>query len=564
MEKLENDKSRIANLLHYLRKDEKFTDVNMFAEGTRFPCHRAFLSAVSPFFRRLFADIPPWEKELSLFLPDVAFTDLALILALIYQGEVYLEMGQGSNVFELVTMFELSIVKRETEVALVNDADATIHGTRRRTSLFESSDNIPNRKPIHIPEPGEQTAFTEKNEDICNNEDDELEWPENAINATEDSAIPRETLTKENLETRLRIWVCTLCRKMHSSQFLFELHTNTQCEKIIPLKCEMCQAPIGGNYHEFVIHLLEHRLAVDGKCPVCLSDCITDMKEHAIVMGHLSPCEDTNSLADVPSSSKQKKELRPRSKQIHYSEFPEFDMMSSDSEGVSTGHISAPMSLDLKNEATADLPDKPFRCDFCNKGFSRKGYLTSHITRVHKKKRKFACNLCDARFVTSPHLKRHIKTHTGEKSFKCSECQRAFAVKENLLSHMTIHTQEKRHVCIICDAKFLRNRHLNRHLALHRGEKSFICNVCQKPFAHRDSMIRHMRIHICEKRHVCNTCDARFLKRTALMRHMKRHTGEKSYKCDLCQRAFARKDTLSVHMKSHKKYELDFEDVLQK
>jgi hypothetical protein len=57
------------------------------------------------------------------------------------------------------------------------------------------------------------------------------------------------------------------------------------------------------------------------------------MKEHAIVMGHLSPCEDTNSLAVVPSTSKQKKELRPRSKQIHYSEFPEFDMMSSDSEG---------------------------------------------------------------------------------------------------------------------------------------------------------------------------------------------------------------------------------------
>ncbi|XP_065582451.1 zinc finger protein 728-like isoform X4 [Artemia franciscana] len=468
-------------------------------------------------------------------------------------------MGQGSNVFELVTMFELSIVKRETEVALVNDADATIHGTRRRTSLFESSDNIPNRKPIHIPEPGEQTAFTEKNEDICNNEDDELEWPENAINATEDSAIPRETLTKENLETRLRIWVCTLCRKMHSSQFLFELHTNTQCEKIIPLKCEMCQAPIGGNYHEFVIHLLEHRLAVDGKCPVCLSDCITDMKEHAIVMGHLSPCEDTNSLADVPSSSKQKKELRPRSKQIHYSEFPEFDMMSSDSEDIGgvPEESFASGQLVVKNDTLLTVTALPvfsqntFKCELCDKEFTHRSYLASHMTKMHKIKERAVCSICNAHFAHRGHLNRHLKTHTGEKSFKCNVCQRAFAVKENLDAHMTIHTQEKRHICNICNARFYRHKHLNRHLATHAGDNNFCCEMCKKRFDFRDSLLRHMRIHTREKQHICGICDARFLRHTTLSRHMVVHTGEKSYKCDICEKTFARKDYLKTHMKFH-------------
>ena len=52
----------------------------------------------------------------------------------------------------------------------------------------------------------------------------------------------------------------------------------------------------------------------------------------------------------------------------------------------------------------------PQICHFCNKSFSKKSNLTTHIANTHEGKRPFKCDICFATFAQKAHLKRHISS----------------------------------------------------------------------------------------------------------------------------------------------------------
>ena len=68
---------------------------------------------------------------------------------------------------------------------------------------------------------------------------------------------------------------------------------------------------------------------------------------------------------------------------------------------------------------------------------------------MHTKEKPYECPypLCDARFASSSHVTRHVKTHTNQRNFVCQTCGKAFIRSEHLRGHMTLHTGEKPFIC---------------------------------------------------------------------------------------------------------------------
>ncbi|XP_046407855.1 zinc finger protein 558-like [Ischnura elegans] len=102
---------------------------------------------------------------------------------------------------------------------------------------------------------------------------------------------------------------------------------------------------------------------------------------------------------------------------------------------------------------------KSYFCSECEKSFSRKSTLVSHI-RTHAKEKPYSCNECDKSFSVKSNLVSHIRTHTKSKPYSCSECKKSFHKKGDLVRHMRTHTKEKPHSCCECEKSFFEKSHL--------------------------------------------------------------------------------------------------------
>ncbi|KRT81216.1 zinc finger protein, partial [Oryctes borbonicus] len=322
---------------------------------------------------------------------------------------------------------------------------------------------------------------------------------------------------------REKYFSCKVCRKTFYTMSRLRLHADvhqkerykcTICHRLFPLRSTLKRHIINQHYKEFA-------------CTICNFKC----NSKSILKQHY----ETHSIENLHKCETCGKEFARRDTLVIHIKCVH------DNINIYDNHMKRRMNSSETN-----------RCTICSKTFKR---LDKHVAHTHFS--KHVCNICNRKCGSKSALSDHIRTHTGDRPYKCEFCGKGFAQRGTLGVHIQCaHKKEKPYVCETCGKAFTLKGSLTKHTIVHMSnlEKKFICEVadCNRSFRTKRDRHDHMRRHIKGRCHPCTLCDKAFFDSTGLKRHMKCHTGEKPYECSTCHKSFSQQSNLRIHYRSHR------------
>ncbi|KAL0808632.1 hypothetical protein ABMA28_013070 [Loxostege sticticalis] len=164
-----------------------------------------------------------------------------------------------------------------------------------------------------------------------------------------------------------------------------------------------------------------------------------------------------------------------------------------------------------------------FKCELCDKTFSKSATLRNHVETSHLKVHKHKCDHCAETFLHYNVKINHLVTAHGVKvpQYRCTMCPKVFLVKGRMKCHVkNVHLKITKYECEFCNKKFAVKDKYEDHLVTHTGERNFQCEVCKKKYSRKKVLVAHMRIHNNDKRYVCQFCSRAFVHKCSLQSHI--------------------------------------------
>ncbi|XP_054162518.1 zinc finger protein 501-like [Oppia nitens] len=145
---------------------------------------------------------------------------------------------------------------------------------------------------------------------------------------------------------------------------------------------------------------------------------------------------------------------------------------------------------------------KPFKCNECDKGFT-KNYLLENHRRIHNSALKIGCEWpgCERLFVCTSIMVKHLNTHTGDKIYRCDwpDCDKQYLLEGSLALHIVrTHKGQSDYRCHWpgCDYQTTNTIRFTYHMQNHDGSvpvyecQSIDCNFKTKM---KDAFDIHMK-----------------------------------------------------------------------
>lgn len=141
-------------------------------------------------------------------------------------------------------------------------------------------------------------------------------------------------------------------------------------------------------------------------------------------------------------------------------------------------------------------------CQKCPRVFNNRWYLEKHMNVTHS--RMQICDQCGKRFLLESELLLHRQTDC-ERNIQCVTCGKAFKKLWSLHEHNKIvhGYAEKKFSCEICEKKFYTMAHVRKHMVAHTKDMPFTCETCGKSFKRSMSLKVHSLQHSGEKPFRC-------------------------------------------------------------